>query len=121
MRFCQIKKCQPNYKQDSPISLPSRARNLLPLGKRSRLFISHAYSFFSNFLGRGEYRNRLTKDQMSEPYSRIVFMQLVLVFGGGLSMILGQTELILIIVIGLKIYFDVKAHIKEHAQGHKDR
>ena len=85
------------------------------------LFISHAYSFFSNFLGRGEYRNRLTKDQMSEPYSRIVFMQLALVFGGGLSMILGQTELILIIVIGLKIYFDVKAHIKEHARGHKDR
>jgi hypothetical protein len=85
------------------------------------LFISHAYSFFSNFLGRGEYRNRSTKDQMSEPYSRIVFMQLVLVFGGGLSMILGQTELILIVVIGLKIYFDVKAHIKEHVRGHKDR
>jgi hypothetical protein len=79
------------------------------------LFISHAYSFFSNFLGRGEYRKRTIKDQMSDPYSRIIFMQLVLIFGGGLSMILGQTELVLILVIGLKIYFDVKAHIKEHA------
>jgi hypothetical protein len=79
------------------------------------LFASHAYSFFANFLGRGEYRKRTVKDQMSEPYSRIVFMQLVLIFGGGISMILGQVEPVLIAVIGLKIYFDVKAHIKEHA------
>jgi hypothetical protein len=79
------------------------------------LFASHAYSFFSNFIGRREYRKRTIKDQMSEPYSRIVFMQLVLIFGGGLSLILGQTEPVLIAVIGLKIYFDVKAHIKEHA------
>jgi hypothetical protein len=44
-------------------------------------------------------------------------MQLVLIFGGGISMILGQIEPVLIAVIGLKIYFDVKAHIKEHAPG----
>jgi len=80
------------------------------------LFASHAYSFFTNFLGRGEYRKRTVKDQMSEPYGRIVFMQLVLIFGGGISMILGQIEPVLIAVIGLKIYFDVRAHIKEHAQ-----
>jgi hypothetical protein len=53
---------------------------------------------------------------MSKPYGRIVFMQLVLIFGGGISMILGQIEPVLIAVIGLKIYFDVKAHIKEHAR-----
>jgi hypothetical protein len=81
------------------------------------LFASHAYSFFSNFIGRGEYRKRTIKEQMSEPYSRIIFMQLVLILGGGISMILGQTEPVLIAVIGLKIYFDVKAHIKEHAGG----
>ena len=80
------------------------------------LFVSHAYSFFTNFLGRGEYRRRTVKDQMSEPYSRIVFMQLVLIFGGGLSMVLGQTGPVLVAVIGLKIYFDVKAHIKEHTR-----
>ena len=80
------------------------------------LFASHAYSFFANFLGRGEYRRRTIKDQMSEPYSRIVFMQLVLIFGGGISMIIGQTGPVLMVVIGLKIYFDVRAHIKEHAR-----
>jgi hypothetical protein len=52
---------------------------------------------------------------MSEPYSRIVFMQLVLIFGGGLSMIIGQTGPVLTGVIALKIFLDVKAHIREHA------
>ena len=79
------------------------------------LFISHAWSFFSNFMGRGEYRSRTVRGQMSEPYSRIVFMHLVLIFGGGLSMMLGQTGPVLIGVIALKVFFDVKAHIKEHA------
>ena len=78
------------------------------------LFISHAFSFYSNFLGREEYRGRSLNDQMSEPYSRIIFMHMVLIFGGGLTMILGGPVLILIIVIALKIYFDVKAHLKQH-------
>jgi hypothetical protein len=78
------------------------------------LFLSHAYSFFTNFVGRGEYRRRTVKDQMGEPYGRIIFMQLVLIFGGGVSMIIGQTAPVLLAVIALKIYFDVKAHIKEH-------
>ncbi len=78
------------------------------------LFASHAYSFFANFLGRGEYRKSTVKDQMSKPYGRIVFMHLVLIFGGGISLVLGQIAPVLIAVIGLKIYFDVRAHIKEH-------
>jgi len=79
------------------------------------LFVSHAYSFYVNFLRRGEYRRRTVSNQMSEPYSRIIFMQLVLILGGGLAMILGQAEPVLIGVIALKIYFDVRAHIREHA------
>jgi hypothetical protein len=79
------------------------------------LFISHAFSFYTNFLGRQEYQGRTLNDQMSEPYSRIIFMHMVLIFGGGLTMILGGPVLILIIVIALKIYFDVKAHLKQHS------
>jgi hypothetical protein len=81
------------------------------------LFVSHTYSFFANFVGRDEFKSRTVRVQMSEPYSRIIFMQFVLILGGGLSMILGQTEPVLIGVIALKIYFDVKAHIREHAPG----
>ena len=81
------------------------------------LFISHAYSFFSNFFGQDEYRNRTVSNQMSEPYNRIIFMHLVLILGGGLSMVLGQAGPVIIAVIGLKIFFDVKAHLKEHNKG----
>jgi hypothetical protein len=77
------------------------------------LFISHAFSFFRNFIGRREYLKRTVQNQMSEPYSRIIFMHLVLIFGGGVTMILGDSAPVLLIVIGLKIYFDVKAHLKE--------
>jgi len=78
------------------------------------LFISHAFSFYRNFLGRQEYRGRTLKDQMSEPYNRIIFMHMVIIFGGGLTLVLGVPAPILLIVIGLKIYFDVKAHLKQH-------
>jgi hypothetical protein len=80
------------------------------------LFISHAYSFYRNFLGRGEFRGRTVSEQMHEPYSRIIFMHLVLIFGGGLSMALGGPTLVLVGVIALKIWFDVRAHLKEHAR-----
>ena len=79
------------------------------------LFISHAFSFYMNFLGRKAYRGKTVKDQMSEPYSRIIFMQMILIFGGGLTMALGSPVPVLVIAIGLKIFFDVKAHLKQHA------
>ncbi len=81
------------------------------------LFVSHAFSFFKNFMGRHEYRGRTLKNQMSEPYSRIIFMHLVLIFGGGLTLILGELTAVLLIVIGLKIFFDVKAHLKQRLPG----
>ena len=80
------------------------------------LAVSHGYSFFNNFLGRGEYKGRTVSQQMSEPYARIVFMHLVLIFGGGLSLVLGQTELVLIIVIAAKIFVDLKSHVREHSK-----
>ncbi len=79
------------------------------------LFISHAFSFYANFLGRKAYRGKTVKDQMSEPYSRIIFMQMILIFGGGLTMALGSPVPVLVIAIALKIFFDVKAHLKQHA------
>ena len=78
------------------------------------LFVSHGYSFVTNFLGRGEFRDRTIKQQMGEPYHRIIFMHLVLIFGGGLVLVLKAPEPVLWLVIGLKTWFDLKAHLKEH-------
>jgi hypothetical protein len=78
------------------------------------LFVSHGYSFVTNFLGRQEYRRRTVNQQMGEPYGRIMFMHLVLIFGGFLVMLLGSPVPVLIAVIGLKIWFDLRAHIRQH-------
>lgn len=83
------------------------------------LFLSHAFSFFKNFLGRREYEGRTMKTQMSEPYSRIVFMHLVLIFGGGLSLMLGGATPVLVIVILVKIVVDVRAHLKQRKEQEK--
>jgi hypothetical protein len=77
------------------------------------LFASHAFSFFHNFVGRREYRGRTLNKQMMEPYSRIIFMHLVIIFGGGLTLVLGEPTPVLLIVMGLKIWVDVKAHTKQ--------
>jgi hypothetical protein len=80
------------------------------------LFLSHGVSFFINFLGRKEYRERTTEQLMSEPYSRILFMHLVIIFGGGLTLILGEPTPVLLLVIVLKTWVDVRAHLKQHEQ-----
>jgi hypothetical protein len=81
------------------------------------LLLSHGYSFFANFLGQREYEGRTVSQQMSEPYSRIMFMHLVLIFGGGLALVMGEPTFVLLIVIALKIFFDVKAHAKQRSGG----
>jgi hypothetical protein len=80
------------------------------------LFISHGLSFFMNFLGREEYRGMTVNRQMGAPYNRIVFMHLVLIFGGGLALFLGDTTPVLLIVIVLKIAFDLRAHRRERSR-----
>jgi hypothetical protein len=77
------------------------------------LFISHGFSFFSNFVGRQEYRQRTMREQMSEPYSRIIFMHMVIIFGGAVSMMLGETAPVIMAVIVLKTGFDLRAHLKQ--------
>lgn len=80
------------------------------------LFVSHGISFFQNFIGRREYAGRTIKRQMSEPYSRIVAMHLVLIFGGGLVLALGSPTPVLLLVIAGKIVFDVRAHLRERSR-----
>jgi chromate transport protein ChrA len=81
------------------------------------LFVSHGISFFVNFLGRREYEGRSIRQQMTAPYRRIVFMHLVLILGGGISMILGDSRPVLMAAICLKVVFDVLAHLKERRVG----
>jgi len=79
------------------------------------LFASHAFSFYRNFLGRHEYCGRTVQKQMSEPYHRIIFMHLVVIIGGGLTMLLGESTPVLMVIIVAKIWVDLKAHLRQRA------
>ena len=81
------------------------------------LFLTHGYSFLVNFLGRKEHASRTIQTQMSEPYGRIIFMHLVIIFGGGLALVLGEPTPVLMIVIALKIWFDLRSHLKQREKG----
>ncbi|MEE4218578.1 MAG: DUF6498-containing protein [Xanthomonadales bacterium] len=79
------------------------------------LLFSHGFSFFTNFMGRKEYEGRTVSQQMSEPYGRIIFMHMVLIIGGGLTLILGGATPVLLGVITLKVFVDIRAHRKQRS------
>ena len=104
----------PEFAADSG-GAPGILKMFLPLWPALfALAVSHGYSFAVNFLGRGEHRNRKLNKQMSEPYSRIILMHLVIIFGGALSLAMGEATPALVLLIAAKIAVDVRAHLKEH-------
>jgi hypothetical protein len=78
------------------------------------IFVSHGVSFFTNFLGRREYLDRSGKQQMAEPYRRLMVMHVTLIFGGMAIIALGQPIYALLLLVALKIAIDLYAHLREH-------
>ncbi len=79
------------------------------------LFISHGVSFVVNFVRHREYERKTVVHLMTEPYSRIMVMQLTIICGGMLTMVFSNPLPALVLMIVLKMAVDLKAHIKEHA------
>ena len=52
------------------------------------LAVSHGISFFTNYIGKGEYRRASVQQLMSQPYGRIIVMHFAILFGGFLMMAL---------------------------------
>lgn len=80
------------------------------------LVISHGASFTANYLMRGEYKNAEIGKLMQAPYKRVIVLHLAIIFGGWGVMALGSPAALLIVLILLKITFDVHAHRKEHRE-----
>ncbi len=83
----------------------------LPLGA---LAASHAFSFFWNFVHRGEYLRAGLQEQMMKPYGRVVVLHLAILLGGAAAMALGSPLWALLVLLGVKIAVDLSAHLKEH-------
>lgn len=78
------------------------------------LFLSHAYSYFFNFLGNSEYKILNFGQLMMSPYKRIFVMHLTILLGGFASFFLGLPPIAFVVMIFLKIVVDLWGHGIEH-------
>lgn len=77
------------------------------------VFASHLFSFFTNYIGAGEYKKVSLFTLMHRPYGRIIAMHLAIVLGAGLVMWLGSPVPMLLILIVVKTGIDMRMHEKE--------
>ncbi|MBI2754415.1 MAG: hypothetical protein HYX46_13045 [Betaproteobacteria bacterium] len=86
----------------------------LPLAALA-LFVSHAVSFFTNFLGRREHEGRNTERVMLDPYRRILVMHVTILAGAVPFVLLRAPAVLAALLVPLKLVADFAAHAKEHA------
>lgn len=77
------------------------------------LAASHLYSFFVNFIGRGEYQRTFVTFLMGQPYARVIILHLAILFGGFISMALGSNIGVLAILVLGKTAVDLHFHLQE--------
>lgn len=87
------------------------------------IFLGHLNSFIVHDAMKKEYRGIPDKDLMMLPYSRIFVMHLTIIFGAtlytGVMAWVGREWagiLFLCVFVLLKMYFDLKTHVKQHRQ-----
>jgi Family of unknown function (DUF6498) len=80
------------------------------------LAASHLFSFLWNYLGQGEFRRASLGALMAQPYGRVVVLHLAIIGGGFAAMALGSPVWALLLLIALKVGFDLRAHLKEHRE-----
>jgi hypothetical protein len=78
------------------------------------LFLSHGFSFFSNFLGKREYLGQGPARFMSAVYGRIIVMHFAILFGAFAVFLLGMPQGLFVLFILAKTWADLRAHQKEH-------
>ena len=84
----------------------------LPL---AALLASHGFSFLWNYLYRREFKRAQLTRLMAQPYGRVVVLHITIIIGGIGAMALGSPVWALLVLLGLKIGLDLKAHLKEHS------
>ncbi len=85
----------------------------LPIGV---LLASHLFSFVWNYLVGGEFRRAQLTRTMMQPYARVIVLHVAIILGGIAAMALGSPVWALVVLVGMKIGLDWKAHLKEHAK-----
>jgi Family of unknown function (DUF6498) len=75
--------------------------------------LSHAFSFVHNYLASGEYRRASLSMLMAQPYARVMVLHVTILVGGFLAQAAGAPTVALVVLIGLKMALDLRAHVAE--------
>lgn len=86
------------------------------LGFVLALIFSHGFSFFYNFLGKGEYKYNSSDYYFSLPYARIFPIHLTIIIGGMLAETLGFAWPVAVFFTLIKLAMDLGGHVFEHRQ-----
>lgn len=76
--------------------------------------LSHGFSFFYNFLIKGEFLQKTPGDLMVAPYGRIAILHITILIGGFATQMLGEPIVALLLLVILKTGMDLAAHLREH-------
>jgi len=74
---------------------------------------SHLWSFFVNYIGRGEFRRTAVPILMFQPYARIVILHIAILLGGFVAFALGSNFFVLVLLIAGKTLLDLSLHLAE--------
>jgi len=80
------------------------------------LLASHAFSFFHNYIGGGEYRRANVSLLLFQPYARVFVLHVVTLVGGFLTQSLGSPVVALVLLVVLKTGLDAAAHLRERGK-----
>lgn len=99
----------------APLTGPSFDVGVLALGAIG-LGISHGVSFWTNYMGRGEYRTLSPAQVMTQPYGRLVIMHLTILLGAFVSIFLGTPVGSLLVLIVGKTALDLAFHLRQRRE-----
>ncbi|TAK01859.1 MAG: hypothetical protein EPO36_04350 [Chloroflexota bacterium] len=80
------------------------------------LAISHGISYWTVYLGRGEYRLVSPQQQAQAPYGRLLVLHATIIFGALVSVMLGVPFGAMLVLVGLKLVLDLRFHLREHSR-----
>jgi hypothetical protein len=78
------------------------------------LAASHVVSYFSNYLGRGEYLRVSPQEQMMSVYGRVIVLHITILGGAFVVGLFGTPIAALVLLVALKIAADLFFHLREH-------
>jgi len=80
----------------------------------SGLFLSHTFSFFTNYIKGKEFETNTLSNLFWEPLPRVLIIQLTIILGAYFTYTMGNLKAIMMAFVFLKIIVDCLFHINQH-------